>query len=142
MLVSTMIRPLTEEQQNFLAVMGLADEFTAEMARTVTDMENAEDILSSMTEKNAFVSYFADRGIFRFHHMMKECAEQLFSSFEKEKQTLYLNRYGAWYEDKGLYIHALSSYKKSGNSSDTKGCRDFAGIIEARDCGRAACRMP
>ena len=115
MLVSTMIRPLTEEQQNFLALMGLADEFTAEMARTVTDMENAEDILSSMTEKNAFVSYFADRSIFRFHHMMKECAEQLFSSFEKEKQTLYLNRYGAWYEDKGLYIHALSSYKKSGN---------------------------
>ena len=52
--------------------MGLADEFTAEMARTVTDMENAEDILSSMTEKNALVSYFADRSIFRFHHMMKE----------------------------------------------------------------------
>lgn len=115
MFVSTMIRPLTEELQQFLTIMGLADEFTIEMAKSITAMENTETLLSILTEKNAFVTYLANSGTFRFHHMMKECAEQLFAGYTKEKQALYLDRYGAWYEEKKWYIHALSSYKMSGN---------------------------
>ena len=36
MFTAAMIEPLPQRQQEFLAVMGLADEFTAEMARFVT----------------------------------------------------------------------------------------------------------
>jgi ATP/maltotriose-dependent transcriptional regulator MalT len=39
MFSAAMIDPLPEMQQEFLAVMGLADEFTAEMARYVTGKE-------------------------------------------------------------------------------------------------------
>ena len=71
-----MIQPLSEKQQEFLAVMGLEDEFSAEMARYVTADEHAEEILHALTVNNAFVKRLADGVTFRFHHMMKECAAE------------------------------------------------------------------
>ena len=68
-----------------------------------------------MTRQNAFISRLADGGTYRFHHMMKECAEQAFAAMDKEKQTVYLERYGKWYEEHRQYLHALASYRKSGN---------------------------
>ncbi len=47
--------------------MGLADEFTEEMARIVTDMEKYTRYSDPhRTEKNAFVTYFAGRGLTAF----------------------------------------------------------------------------
>lgn len=34
---------------------------------------------------------------------------------EKEKQSLYTERFGAWYESSGQYLHAIASYRRSGN---------------------------
>lgn len=47
-----------------------------------------------MTRQNAFVSRLTDGVTYRFHHMMKECAERAFMAMDKEKQTIYLDRYG------------------------------------------------
>ena len=112
---AAMIDPLPEKQQEFLAVMGLADEFTVEMARFVTGDSNAEKLLSVLTEQNAFVKCLPDGVTFRFHHMMKECAERRFRMLEKEKQSFYLERFGLWYENWGQYLHAIASYRRSGN---------------------------
>ena len=112
---AAMIDPLPEKQQEFLAVMGLADEFTVEMARFVTGDANADKLLSVLTEQNAFVKCLPDGVTFRFHHMMKECAERRFRKLEKEKQSFYLERLGLWYENHSLYLHAISSYRRSGN---------------------------
>ena len=112
---AAMIDPLPEKQQEFLAVMGLADEFTVEMARFVTGDSNAEKLLSVLTEQNAFVKCLPDGVTFRFHHMMKECAEHRFRMLEKEKQSFYLERFGLWYENCGQYLHAIASYRRSGN---------------------------
>ncbi|MGN0746688.1 MAG: LuxR C-terminal-related transcriptional regulator [Aristaeellaceae bacterium] len=112
---AAMIDPLPEKQQEFLAVMGLADEFTVEMARFVTGDSNAEKLLSVLTEQNAFVKCLPDGVTFRFHHMMKECAERRFRMLEKEKQSFYLERFGLWYENCGQYLHAIASYRRSGN---------------------------
>ena len=112
---AAMIDPLPEKQQEFLAVMGLADEFTVEMARFVTGDANAEKLLSVLTEQNAFVKCLPDGVTFRFHHMMKECAERRFRMLEEEKQSFYLERFGLWYEDRGQYLHAMASYRRSGN---------------------------
>ena len=112
---AAMIDPLPEEQQEFLAVMGLADEFTVEMARFVTGDDNAQKLLAALTEQNAFVKCLPDGVTFRFHHMMKECAERTFLILEKEKQAFYLERFGAWYENRGQYLHAIASYRRSGN---------------------------
>ena len=112
---AAMIDPLPEKQREFLAVMGLADEFTIEMARFVTEDADAERLLAVLTEQNAFVKCLPDGVTFRFHHMMKECAERRFRMLEKEKQSFYLERFGLWYENCGQYLHALASYRRSGN---------------------------
>ena len=105
-----MIQPLSEKQQEFLAVMGLADEFSAEMARYVTADEHAEEILHALTVNNAFVKRLADGVTFRFHHMMKECAGRVFAAMDQEKQMVYLDRFGAWYENHRQYLHAMHFY--------------------------------
>ena len=115
MFTAAMIDPLPEKQQEFLAVMGLADEFTVEMARFVTGDFDAEKLLAVLTEQNAFVKCLPDGVTFRFHHMMKECAERRFRMLEKEKQSFYLERFGLWYENCGQYLHAMASYRRSGN---------------------------
>mgnify|MGYP004544768877 CR=1 FL=1 len=108
-----MIDPLQEKQQAFLAVMGLADEFTVEMARYVTGDAEAAQIVAMLTEQNAFVTRLPDGVSYRFHHMMKECVERRFHKMSEASQQLYWTRYGAWYEKEKQYIHAIAAYRKS-----------------------------
>lgn len=115
MFSAAMIDPLPPKQREFLAVMGLADEFTAEMAQFITGNKNTFTLLTKLTEQNAFVKRLPDGETFRFHHMMKDCAERAFLTLKPEKQRLYRNRYGAWYEQRHQYLHAISAYRKSGN---------------------------
>ena len=112
---AAMIDPLPEKQREFLAVMGLADEFTVEMARFVTEDADAEKSLSALTAQNAFVTCLPDGVTYRFHHMMKECAERTFLTLPKEKQAHCRECFGAWYEEHQQYIRALTAYRKSGN---------------------------
>lgn len=79
MFTAAMLENLPSQKREFLAIMGLADEFTVEMARVVTEMPDAEEILLTLTEQNAFVTRLPDGKTFRFHHMLKECAVRLFA---------------------------------------------------------------
>ncbi len=115
MFTAAIMDPLSQKQKEFLAVMGLADEFTVPMARYVTGSTIPESLLIEMTEQNAFVKRLPDGVHFRFHHMMKECAERVFNELEEEKQYKYCNRFGSWYESGGQYIHAMSSYLRNSN---------------------------
>ena len=63
---AAMIDPLPEKQQEFLADMWLADEFTVDMVRFVTWDATAEALLSVLTEQNAFVRRFPDGVTFHF----------------------------------------------------------------------------
>ena len=115
MFTAAMIDPLAPERQEFLAVMGLADEFTAEMARFVTGNEETDRILLDLTGQNAFVTRLPDSKNYRFHHMMKACALQKFRTLPPEKQTAYWNRFGDWYGAQGQYLHAMGAYGMSRN---------------------------
>ena len=129
---AAMIDPLPEKLQGFLAVMGLADEFSVEMARFVTGDSNAHKLILVLTEQNAFVKCLPDGVTFRFHHMMKECAERRFRMLEKEKQLFYLERFGLWYENCGQYLHAIISYRRSENyDALLRVVRTDAGILLA-----------
>ena len=110
-----MIDPLPEKRREFLAVMGLADEFTVEMACFVTGDADAKQILSALTEQNAFIKCLEDGVTYRFHHMMKECAERAFAALDGEKQTVYHTRFGEWYEARRRYLHAMTFYRRSGD---------------------------
>lgn len=112
---AAMIGPLPPMQQEFLTVLGLADEFTIEMARFVTGRDDAADLLAELTSRNAFVKRLPDSDLYRFHHMMKDCAARQFSTLPHEKQTLYYDRYGLWFEQHNKYLQALSTYRAGGN---------------------------
>ena len=129
---AAMIDPLPEPQREFLAVMGLADEFTVEMAQCVTGNGDAGQILSALTEQNAFVTRLPDGATYRFHHMMKECAERSFLAMPAESQRLYWERFGLWYEEHRQYLHAIAAYRKSGNyDALLRVIRSDAGILLA-----------
>lgn len=113
--IAAMIDPLPKKQRELLAVMGLADEFTAEMARFVTDNGDAQELLDLLTAQNAFVKCLPDGVTYRFHHMMKQCAERTFLLLPKQKKELYWHRFGSWYESRRQYLHAMSSYRKCGD---------------------------
>lgn len=115
MFSSAMIAPLSDAQQEFLTVMGLADEFTVEMALFITGNPEAGQILSLMTRQNAFITPLPDGISFRFHHMMKECTQRAFAMLSHEKQTDFRNRYGQWYESRGQFLQALAAYNKALN---------------------------
>ena len=112
---AAMIDPLPERQREFLAVMGLADEFSEDMARFVTGDADAGEILAALTAQNAFVKRLPDGVTYRFHHMMKECAERCFEALGAEKRALYQARCGAWYERHGQCLHAMAAYRRSGD---------------------------
>ena len=129
---AAMIDPLPEQQREFLAVMGLADEFTVQMAQYVTGNADAGQILSALTEQNAFVTRLPDGATYRFHHMMKECAERSFLAMPAETQRLYWERFGLWYEQHRQYLHAIAAYRKSENyDALLRVIRSDAGILLA-----------
>ena len=107
-----MIDPLPEASREFLAVMGLADEFTAQMAQFITQSADAKATLTALTEQNAFVKRLPDGVTYRFHHMMKECAQRAFALLSAQKQAMYLERFGLWYEQHGQYLHAMHAYRR------------------------------
>ncbi len=112
---AAMIDPLPPMQQEFLTVLGLADEFTIEMAEAVTGRADAAALLADLTSRNAFVKRLPDSDHYRFHHMMKDCAARAFRTLPREKQLLYYDRYGQWFEQHGLYLRALAAYRAGEN---------------------------
>ena len=89
-------------------------------------------ILSLLTEQNAFVARLPDGVTYRFHHMMKECAERSFLTMEKETQRLYWERFGLWYEEHRQYLHAIAAYRKCENyDALLRVIRSDAGILLA-----------
>ena len=129
---AAMIDPLPEKQREFLAVMGLADEFTVEMAQCITGDPDAGQILSLLTEQNAFVTRLPDGVTYRFHHMMKACAERRFLKLDAETQRLYWERFGLWHEQHRQYLHAIAAYRRSENyDALLRVIRSDAGILLA-----------
>ncbi len=129
---AAMIDPLPEKTQKFLAVMGLADEFTVEMAQFITGDAQAKQILLMLTEQNAFAKRLPDGITYRFHHMMKECAEHCFLTMQTEKQKFYWERFGLWYENGRQYLHAIAAFRKSENyDALLRIIRNDAGILLA-----------
>ncbi len=129
---AAMIDPLPEKQREFLAVMGLADEFTVEMAQFITGDAQAGQTISMLTEQNAFVKRLPDGITYRFHHMMKECAEHSFLALNAETQKFYWERFGLWYETRKQYLHAIAAFRKSENyEALLRIIRNDAGILLA-----------
>ncbi len=125
---AVMLDPLSEDKREFLTVMGLADEFTAEMADFVIDVKDVAPMLSALTRQNSFITRVPGGETYRFHHIMKDCAAKAFAALDEAKRSAYLERYGRWYEQHGEYIRALDAYERGGSY-------DAALAVIGRDAG-------
>ena len=114
MFTAAMLDPLPQRTREFLAVLGLADEFTAEMARFVTEEPETKQLLGALTAQNAFASLLPDGVTYRFHHMMKACAVQVFPR-PRPRQRACRARYGRWYAAHGQMLHAMDSFRRCGD---------------------------
>ena len=109
------INPISVHFSSTLARTGIVFLKLRYMIRPISGNKNAAALIAAMTEQNAFVTRLADGGTFRFHHMMKSCAERAFRTLRPEKQRVYEGRYGQWYEAHGQYLHAMAFYRRSGD---------------------------
>ena len=107
------------------------------------DDADAEQLLSAMlTEQNAFVSRLPDGVTYRFHHMMKECAERsLRRRWPAETAAPILDSASA----RGMstheqYLHAMTSYRRSGDyDALLRVVQEDAGILLASVAARCMC---
>ena len=61
------------------------------MAQFITGDPDAERMLSVLTAQNAFVKRLPDGVTYRFHHMMKECAERSFMALFAQHRLAEVN---------------------------------------------------
>ncbi len=113
---AAMIDPLPEKQREFLAVMGLADEFTVEMAQDIMQTGDAAELLAALTGQNAFVRRLPD-GVTLPLSSYDEglCALRVFLTLPQERRNDCRRRFGAWYEQHRQYLHAMQAYYQSGD---------------------------
>lgn len=115
MIDEALLSPLPEERRRFMIAMCVADDFTEDMAAFITQREDAAELLRTSVENNAFISILSDQITYRFHHMLKECTRRRLRNLAAEDQHALLERYGIWYEQKGLYSKAMLLYQSCGN---------------------------
>ena len=59
-----LLAPLPERQREFLILLGMTDEFTAELAAYLWRHHDAQDLLDSLSKNNAFITK-NENGIYR-----------------------------------------------------------------------------
>ncbi len=117
MIGNTLYAGYNETEQRFLLDMCIADEFTAEQARFITENADTKEIIKSLAQNNAFIRYLPDTNTYRFHHMLRGYAEQVFGQLSEERQKGLKFRYGLWHESKEQYIQAIRFFEEANELS-------------------------
>ncbi len=103
-----------QTEQQFLLDLCIADEFTNRQAACITGNDRTGEIIRSLAQNNAFIRYLPDTDTYRFHHMLRGYAEQLFARLPEERQRALKLRYGQWHESQSQYIQSIRFYGEAG----------------------------
>lgn len=109
----SLIIPLDKRTQAFLEVMCLANEFTVEQARTMTEFDDAAEIVASLIKNNTFVRFLPDTKTYRFHHMLRESMYRRFSMLPKAEQSKYERRFARWFVKMKDYFYAAVHFERA-----------------------------
>ncbi len=110
MIGNTLYAGYDRVEQQFLLDLCIADEFTDQQAAFITENPNTRQIIQSLARNNAFIRYLPDTETFRFHHMLRGYAEQLFTQLPEVRQKALKLRYGQWHEAHAQYLQAIRFY--------------------------------
>ena len=108
-----LLSPLPERQQEFLITIGVTDGFTAEQASWLWQQPDTEVLLRSLSQSNAFITR-NENGVYRYHHMLRQCAREKFSRLPAERQSAVYTRLGDWHLSRREYVAAELSFHRAG----------------------------
>lgn len=106
-----LLEPLPERQKEFLILIGMTDEFTEPQAAYLWQQENAVNLLNALSKNNAFITK-NESGIYRYHHMLRECVRQKFTEKPEAYQKKSYERLGKWHFEQQEYIPAYFAFAK------------------------------
>ncbi|NLL91005.1 MAG: hypothetical protein GX222_01110 [Ruminococcaceae bacterium] len=119
-----LLEPLSEEEREFLILIGITVEFTKEQAAYLWAESgfdgDSDELLNSLSKNNAFISKTG--GLYRYHHMLGKCVRHLFSQKPEEYQKNSYTRLGDWYMEHNYYIHAYYAYAEAENYEKILAC--------------------
>ena len=115
-----LLKPLSEEERDFLILMGISNEFSRRQAAYIWTGSNSEELLDFLSENNAFISR---TGMFyRYHHMLRQCVRHHFSQKPLEYQQQIYTRLGDWYMEQEDYAPAYFAYMEADNYGKFLSC--------------------
>lgn len=104
-----LLEPLTERQREFLILIGMTDEFTSKQAAYLWQQADASALLNSLSKNNAFITK-NENGIYRYHHMLRQCTRQKFTEKPLDYRRENYSRLGRWHLDHEDYIPAYFAF--------------------------------
>ncbi|MFA7077962.1 MAG: hypothetical protein WC147_06065, partial [Syntrophomonas sp.] len=104
-----LLNPLPERQREFLVLIGMADEFTADQAAYLWQHPDTVKLLNALSKNNAFITR-NENGIYRCHHMLRHCTRQKFAEKPETWQRENYSRLGQWYLDHEEYVPAYFAF--------------------------------
>lgn len=107
-----LLAPLPERQREFLILNGMADEFTEEQAAFLWKQPDTTKLLGFLSKNNAFITR-NEIGVYRYHHMLRQCARQKFSEKPESYQKENFSRLGQWYLKEKEYVLADFAFAKA-----------------------------
>jgi LuxR family maltose regulon positive regulatory protein len=117
-----LLKPLSEEERDFLILMGISNEFSKRQAAYLWTGNNSGELLGSLSENNAFITRTGR--FYRYHHMLRQCVRHHFSKKPLEYQQKSYTRLGDWYMEQKDYALAYSAYIKAGNYDKFLSCME------------------
>ena len=119
-----LLEPLSEEEREFLILLGISNEFTKEQAAYLWETDNvntdSEELLNSLSRNNAFIT--KTDNLYRYHHMLQQCTRYFFSKKTPEYQQKSYTRLGDWYLEQEDYLPAYFAYAKAENYEKILSC--------------------
>lgn len=104
-----LLNPLPERQREFLILIGMADEFTADQAAYLWQHPDAVKLLTSLSKNNAFITR-NENGIYCYHHMLRHCTRHKFAEKPEAYRKDSYSRLGQWYFNHEDYISAYFAF--------------------------------
>lgn len=114
------IKQLTAEERNFLIKTSILDYFDAKLCNYILNINNSEEIIKSLNDKNLFIILIdSKKGVFRFHNIFKEFLNNNFIKLDKELQVkMHLKAYDFYmknenYEEAVKHLLKIKYYEKA-----------------------------
>ncbi len=105
----------------------MTDEFTAEQAAWLWRHSDAAAILGSLSRNNAFITR-NENGIYRYHHMLRQCTRHKFAEKPEAYQKENYSRLGQWHLDHEEYVPAYYAFAAA---------RDWNGLLKTLEKDKA-----